>query len=175
MCPTRRWKVRAFFYSVPRRRQVGLDIGPHTIGGRMKFNTGFFDGFFGKKTMVQVPQDDGTTKQVTVTEAWLKKMQAEGKISMSAIPSVVPFHIIGPDGSETRHLQVGVDIPEDQYKRLADPATGDLYGLTVYENGTQNTSVIPKQVWESAKAQFRDIDQEGEEFMRSTMDKFKGL
>ena len=44
----------------------------------MKFSTGFFDGIFGKKTTLQVPQDDGTTREVPVTEAWLKKMQAEG-------------------------------------------------------------------------------------------------
>jgi hypothetical protein len=142
----------------------------------MKFSTGFFDGLFGKKTTLQVPQDNGSTKEVAVTEAWLKKMQAEGKISMSEMPSgTVLFHVIGPNGSETRHLRVGVDIPEAQYKKLADPKTGDLYGLTVYEDGTPKTTAIPKQLWEQAKVQFEEIDSVGEEFVQRTMDKFKNL
>ena len=49
----------------------------------MKFSTGFIDGLFGKKTTIEMPQEDGTTREVPVTEAWLNKMQAEGKISMS--------------------------------------------------------------------------------------------
>jgi hypothetical protein len=142
----------------------------------MKFSTGFFDRLFGKKTMLQVPQDDGTMREVPVTEAWLKKMQAEGKISMSEAPTdTVPFYVIGPDGAETRHLQVGKDIPEAHYKKLADPQTGALYGLTVYENGAQKTNVIPKHIWEQAKTQFAEIDRAGEEFMQKTLDKFKNL
>lgn len=142
----------------------------------MKFTTGFFDGLFGKKTILQVPQDDGTTRESPVTEASLKKMQAEGKISMSEAHSdTVPFYVIGPDGSETRRLRMGTDIPEAQYKKLADPQTGALYGLTVYEAGTPKTNVIPKHIWEQAKTQFGEIDREGEEFMQKTMDKFKNL
>lgn len=142
----------------------------------MKFSTGFLDWLFGKKTTLQVPQDDGTTREVPVTEAWLKKMQAEGKISMSEAPSdTVPFYVIGPDVSETRRLRVGQDIPEAQYKNLADPKTGALYGLTVYENGTPKTNVIPRHIWEQAIAQFGEIDRAGDEFMQKTMDKFKNL
>lgn len=88
---------------------------------------------------------------------------------------MVPFYVIGPDGSETRHLRIGADIPEVQYKKLADPKTGALYGLTFYENGTPKTSVIPKQLWEQAKAQFGEIDRAGEEAMKATMEKFKNL
>jgi len=140
----------------------------------MKFSTGFFNGLFGKKTTLRVPQDDGTTREVPVTEAWLKKMQAEGKISMSEVKSsTVPFYVIGPDGSETRQLRVGTDIPEAQYEKLADPKTGALYGLTVYESGTPSTNVIPKHLWEQAKAQFGEIDRVGEEFMQRTKDRFK--
>ena len=103
-------------------------------------------------------------------------MQAEGNISMSETPpGTVAFHVIGPDGSETRHLRVGVDIPEAQYKKLADPKTGALYGLTVYENGTPKTTVIGKQIWEQAKAQFGEIDRAGEEAMKRTIEMFKKL
>lgn len=32
--------------------------------------------------------------------------------------SSIPFYIIGPDGSEIRHLKLGQDIPESQYLNL---------------------------------------------------------
>lgn len=142
----------------------------------MEFSTGFFDDLFGKKITLQVPQDDGTIRDVSATEAWLKKMQAEGKLSISeAPPATVPLHVIGPDGSETRQLRVGADIPDVQYKELADPKTGALYGLTVYKNGIPETSVIPKHLWEIAKAQFGEIERAGEEDMRVTMEKLRSL
>lgn len=142
----------------------------------MKFSTGFFDGLFGKKTTLQVTQDDGTTRDVPVTEAWLEKMQAEGKIDMTEAPSdTVPFYITGTDGSETRQLRVGTDIPEEQYKKLADPKTGALYGLTVYENGVPRTNVVPKHIWEQGEAAFGEIDRAGSEAKKRTMDRFKNL
>jgi hypothetical protein len=142
----------------------------------VKFSTGFFDGLFGKKTTLQVPQDDGTTREVPCTEAWLKKMQDEGTTKMSEKPSdTVIFHVIGPDGSETRHLRVGTDIPSAQYQKLKDPRTGALYGLTVYDNGSPKTTVIGKQIWEQAKTQFGEIDRAGEESMKRAMEMFKNL
>ena len=140
----------------------------------MKFSTGFFDGLFGKKTNLQVTQDDGTTKDVPVTDAWLKKMQAEETVSMLEKPSdTVPFHVIGPDGSETRQLRVGVEISDAQYQKLKDPNTGALYGLTVYESDTPKTNVIAKKIWDQAQAQFGEIDRAGEELMKRTMEMFK--
>jgi len=142
----------------------------------MKYSTGFIDNLFGKKIMIEMPQEDGTMREVPVTEAWLHKMQAEGKISMSNKQSdLVPFHVVGPDGSETLQLRVGVDIPEAQYKKLRDEKDGALYGLTVYENGEPKTTVIAKEIWEQAKAQLAEIDREGEEFIKGTLDKLKNL
>ena len=62
-----------------------------------------------------------------------------------------------------------------QYQKLRDPKDGALYGLMVYENGAPKTTIIGKEVWEQANAQFGEIDREGEEFMKRTMDKFKNL
>ena len=87
----------------------------------------------------------------------------------------VPFHLIGPDGSETRHLQIGPDISESQYRKLADPQTGAVYGLTVYENGTSKTTPVTKRIWEEAQAQFGEIDRAGEDAIRRIRDTFKGL
>jgi hypothetical protein len=142
----------------------------------MKFNTGFFDGLFGKKTTLQVPQDDGTSREVTATESWLKKMKDEGKIVRSENPpDTVIFHVIGLDGPETRHLRVGTDIPFAQYQKLKDPRTGALYGLTVYENGAPKTTIIGKEIWGQAETQFREIDRDGEESMKLAMKMLKNL
>ncbi len=103
-------------------------------------------------------------------------MQTEGKIEMSeSLPSTVPFHVIGPEGAETRQLRVGVDIPQAQYEKLVDPGTGALYGLTVYEKGVPKTTAIPHHVWEQARAKFAEIDREGEESMRKIMGKLENL
>lgn len=145
----------------------------------MKFSTGFFDGLFGKKTTLKMPQDDGSTKDVPVTEAWLKKMLETGKISMSEnLYDPIPFHVIDPIGSndsETRHLRVGIDISREQYQKQADPITGDLYGLTVYENGMPKTSVISKQLWEQAKAQFEEMERTYQESTENYMSEINTL
>jgi len=142
----------------------------------MKFNTGFLDGLFGKKTTLQVPQDDGTTRELTVTEAWLEKMRAEGKVSTSKMPSdPVPFHVVGPNGSETSQLRVGVDISDAQYQELKDPITGAIYGLTFYEGGTPKTVFVGKNIWDQARAGIEEVDRAGEEQTRQTMEMLKKL
>ena len=118
----------------------------------MKFNTGFLDALFGEKTIIEVRQDDGTLRKVRVSKAWLKKKEAEGKMTMTkAAENAVHLHVVGPDGLEHGQLTVGKDIPEDQYRKLVDPETGALNALKVYENGVQSTTIISREMWEKAK------------------------
>jgi len=142
----------------------------------MKYHTGLFDKLFGKKVTLRVPQDDGSTKELSVTEAWLSKMEAEGKVGIEDLSSKkIPFHVIGPDGSETRQLTVGEDIPHAQYEKLADPETGDLYGIMVYENGSPRTNVVSKPMWGQVKSQFDSIDAAGEASRRSLREQLGDL
>lgn len=46
-----------------------------------RFSNGLWDFFFGKRTDLGVPQADGSFREVRVTQAWVDKMIAEGKIS----------------------------------------------------------------------------------------------
>lgn len=46
----------------------------------MQLSTGLWDSLLGKRMTLQLPRPDGPTRRVTVTEAWFKKMVAEGKI-----------------------------------------------------------------------------------------------
>ena len=118
----------------------------------MKFHTGFLDALFGEKTTLEVRQDDGTLRNVRVSKAWLKKMEAEGTMTMTkAAENAVHVHIVGPDGLEDGQVTVGKDIPEDQYRKLVDPETGALYALKAYENGVPSTTIISREMWEKAK------------------------
>jgi hypothetical protein len=69
----------------------------------MKFSTGFFEGLFGKKTTLQVPQDDGTTKEVPVTEVWLNQMRAGGTSGLA------PCGSGSPGRQDPRRRNPGVD------------------------------------------------------------------
>jgi hypothetical protein len=132
----------------------------------MKFSTGLFDSLFGKKTTLEIPQDDGTLKKVRVTEAWLKRMKNEGHFTISEVSDqVVNFHVLGLNRIETQKLRVGTDIPKAKYEKLKDDESGDLYGMTVYKNGTQTTNVISKQMWKMAKEQYDEIEEAGKKSM----------
>ena len=132
-------------------------------GVQMKFSTGFFDAIFGEKTTIEVRQDDGMLMKVRVTTAWLKKMQDEEKMNMTAAPeNAVHLHIVGPDGLEHDQLIVGKDIPEEQYKRFVDPETGALYAIKIYERGVPKMRVISKEMWVEAKQEMDAIESEGQ-------------
>lgn len=49
----------------------------------MTYSTGLWDRLFGKRAELGGPVPDGTTRRVSVTEAWLDKAVAEGKITPS--------------------------------------------------------------------------------------------
>lgn len=118
----------------------------------MRFSTGIFDWLFGKKATVEVPSDSGGTRSVKVTQAWLRKMEAEGKISRAEQGNdSVPMHIVGPDGVSHCQVSIGTDIPADVYQRLKDAKTGHLYAIMVYESGIPKTTCLSKEKWDQAK------------------------
>jgi hypothetical protein len=125
----------------------------------MKFSTGFWDSLFGKKATIEVKQDDGSVRQVRVTQAWLKQMERDDVLGIS---TPVQVYVIGPNGSEERQMLVGIDIPEDKYRQLVDPTTGALYALEVIEEGSTKNMIVKKEMWETAKRQYDAIDRASE-------------
>jgi hypothetical protein len=119
---------------------------------KARFSTRLFDAIFGKKMTIQVPQKDGTVRDVRVTKAWYEKMLADGKMSV-APKNTVHVHIIGPYGLRRDSLVVGVDIPAERYERLVDPQTGSLYAIEVFEAGEPSMTIVPRAIWEEAKRQ----------------------
>ena len=119
----------------------------------MALNTGFFDGLFGEKVELEVSQSDGTTKKISVTKAWLRRMESEGKISTSEPPpQTIDVHYLGPDGVEVRKWRIGSDISEADHRRKVDSQSGLLYGLIYFEEGIERSQIVPRQAWEAAKA-----------------------
>ena len=95
--------------------------------------------------------------------------------ALSPQPHVARVHFTGPDGDHVTEMTVGVEIPVDVYKRAADPTTGDLYGLAYYENGVPKKQIVPKNIWERARAAHEEIDSVGAEAMQRTLEKLKKL
>ena len=110
---------------------------------------GLFDSLFGKKVTLNLKDNAGNPIQRVVSAKQLEQWKAEGKISV--LPTI-RVHILDPMGSRTAEWQIGKDIPEAIVAKSKDPATGDLYAMTVYEAGVPKTSVIPKAYWLKAKA-----------------------
>jgi len=67
-------------------------VGPASGGAQAQraseplLSTGLLDALFGEKTVLEVRQDDGTLRKVSVSRAWLKKMEAEGRMTTTKAP-----------------------------------------------------------------------------------------
>jgi len=88
----------------------------------MKFNTGFFDGLFGKKVTLQLPQDDGTTREVRVTKAWLEKMTEKGELDYHGKPSEEVLH----DNISPNDIVIKLDKYRTELVSLMDTIDGPI-------------------------------------------------
>lgn len=79
----------------------------------------------------------------------IQEWEASGKISMI---EAVKVHVLDPHGSYSAHWQVGKQVSAETVAKQRDPATGDLYAVTVYEAGKPRTVVLPKAHWLKTKA-----------------------
>lgn len=79
-------------------------------------------------------------------------------------PKKLTAHILEPDsGYTTQDWEVGIHISEEDASRLSDQ--NNLYVIISTENGERKMGMLPKEVWELAKAEYDEIDQEGAAFM----------
>ena len=117
----------------------------------MKFSTGIFDSLFGEKITIELPGSDGQIIKRTVTRKWFEQMQTEGKVRPVA-ESMVRVHLLGPGGCTVQHWVVGRDLDLQTCEKFRDPETGDVYALTVFEQGKPKTYFLEKHLWDEAKA-----------------------
>lgn len=122
----------------------------------MRFSNGLLDSFFGRRTTISVPLTDGTSRQISVTEKWLRKMQANGAISpfMSADGMVEVHHYDAFEGYSVRFWKIGEDIDQEMVTKFQDPESSSLYVMTVYKGQESKTTVLKRSQWEEWRAKF---------------------
>lgn len=103
---------------------------------------------------MKLPMHDGTIKTVEVTEKWLARMEAQGKIC-NVSDSAVLVHAIEKlpsfSGDERfvegeRHWIIGQDIGQSDYAKLKDE-NGDLYAFVIHEGDGARTVCVDKRMW----------------------------
>lgn len=122
----------------------------------MSFSVGFIDKLFGEKIELEIPDGNGNVIKRTVTKKWYDKMVREGKFS-TVKEEIIKVHMLHPfDGYIILNWVVGVDIPEETVAKFINDE-GELYALTVFEDGEQNVMVITKEMFDNAYERFSEI------------------
>ena len=134
----------------------------------MKLGAFLFDLLLSTKTTLQeLPRKDMIRKMPSL-DSLLKSINAKPDQG-STDPEFISFHVFDHRGCETKQLQIGKDISHELVRKFVDPETGDIYGMTVLENGVATTAVIPKEIWARARQECHEIDQAAKKLMHSTL------
>lgn len=131
----------------------------------MQTSIGFFDALFGKRTSLELPMPDGTTKTVQVTEKWLREMERQGKLKPVGGNAITVHTIITKAGHRddktlfsqgTEYWIVGQDIQPEEYERFKDEE-GDIYAFVLPGDGGSRIVCVDKRMWmQSKKKNFPD-------------------
>ena len=133
---------------------------------------GLWDRLFGKRITVDMPLPYGGTKSVTVTEKWMELMETKRKArdissQMIRVNIIDDSAQIGAETDDPEKLldsilssgptirkevwHVGVSVPQEVCAKLADPETGELYGIARIQNGTKGVKLMQRKLWEVAR------------------------
>jgi len=129
-------------------------------------HTGWWDRLFGKKMVMNVPNPDGSTRQVSVTESWRDLMIDHGVIR----PEVVSVHVKdldyeiyrllpeqyrsriprGPRYTEQWHVR-SKGISPSVLSTFYDKQTQAMYAVCHTEDPQKGpeTSLVPKSFWDA--------------------------
>lgn len=124
----------------------------------MKFSLGIWDGIFGDKVVLEIPDKTGNIIKQTVTKKWLDKMESEGKISMKHEPTIC-VHLLDPlkSGPTTDYWTIGKNIDQDMVDKFRDKATNAVYVIIAYQAGSPSTMIVTKKIWDDALKKFSEI------------------
>lgn len=112
----------------------------------MNFSTGLWDRFFGKKTTLEIPDQDGAIINRVVSIKWLSEMIRQGKIT--PVDNIILTHILDPlakDGYVAEHWTIGEDVSQDSVDKFINTKTKELYAMVVYKNGEGSTYLLKKE------------------------------
>lgn len=126
------------------------------IGGPVRFSVGLLDKLFGEKVVVTLPQQDGTSRQRTVTRKWLERVEAEGKIQRQDAAGV-PVRMLGLTGYETEHWTIGEELTQEEYDHFFDQGAGAVHAMRMMREGSPVTYLLAKQQWLEMKKELDRI------------------
>jgi hypothetical protein len=122
-----------------------------------RFSTGWFDYFFGKRSVATTIGKDGRQLPVLVTERWLKWQKDGGHVDPIDL-HLVPVHLLGLSGYELTSWVVGEDVDKDAWRRFRDPLTGHLMAMTLLREGEPQTFLVEKGEWLRLKQELDAVD-----------------
>ncbi|MGH7514763.1 MAG: hypothetical protein ACREOQ_17800 [Gemmatimonadales bacterium] len=122
----------------------------------MRLHTGFWDWLFGKKVTIELPGPGGV-RRVKASERWLAQMEREGRMAR-AEGEHVTVHVLDPArGYHTTVWKIGEDISSEKAAEFIDQATQALYLLRVYREGSPESFLLRKDVWDDTKRKFDQV------------------
>ena len=115
----------------------------------MKLAVGLWDYLFGEKVTIEIPDPPNELKKRKVTKKWLERMEHEGL--MNKLENVVRVHMLHVlSGYTTQHWVIGEDIDAETVEKFRDSESDDIYAMTHYEQGEEQTHILRKHLWEES-------------------------
>ena len=100
---------------------------------------------FGKKVELEVPDGNGGTKRVKVSQKQFDQWVAEGRMSRV---NTCKVHVCDPvRGEYETTMVIGKDVDQATHEKLKD-GNGDLYLATIYRVGKPDRYFASKDKWE---------------------------
>jgi hypothetical protein len=109
----------------------------------MRTDLGLFDWLFGRKVTIQLPQPDGSLREVRVSERWFNEMKRQGKITPISTPQVQQASST-PQTVKVHIVDTCIDLGE--LMGIPNEALEDMGVHTVKERCRVETWTIGKEV-----------------------------
>lgn len=121
---------------------------------------GIRDLLFGERVPVLIGTG-GRQRRRRITSRRLAALREKGKPVIRL--DRVPVHVLdGLKGPLEREWVVGEDVSEDVVARMADPRTGALYAVVLYEGAeVRETKITDPQRWAELAEEYRRWDEGG--------------
>ena len=124
----------------------------------MKSSVGLTKDLLGEFVTHRVSEPNGEIIRRAVTEVtkkWLKKMEAEKKVSQVK-EDVVHVRILDPTGEIFHTLTIGKDVEPEIVEQLADKESNTIY-INGYKSSEVDNYFVSKDIWEKLKRDFDAI------------------
>ena len=116
----------------------------------MRFAVSLWDYLFGEKVTIEIPGPENEVIRRKVTKKRFEAMQRQGK--MTKLENVVRVHMLHVlRGYTILNWVIGEDIDAERVQKFRDSESGDIYAMTHYEDGEEQTHLLTKRLWEQSR------------------------